>query len=149
MKIEDKFLFSFDCNFLHFCCVDVCLYEGTTYKQDAVWNVGCDAKCTCENAIYGYYRCVSKYVYHDKKIHNSNCCVRELEERERENCTHLVLKCTAGDCRREDDRSKQFTYLLFKLFATFISYLNQISQLSNLQQFTNWLLPYEESRRML
>lgn len=125
MKIEDKFLFSFDCNFLHFCCVDVCLYEGTTYKQDAVWNVGCDAKCTCENAIYGYYRCVSKYVYHDKKKHNSNCC------------------------EREDDRSKQFTYLLFKLFATFISYLNQISQLSNLQQFTNWLLPYEESRRML
>lgn len=75
MKIEEKLLFSFDCNFLHFCCVDVCLYEGTTYKQDAVWNVGCDAKCTCENAIYGYYRCVSKYVYHDKKIHNSNCCV--------------------------------------------------------------------------
>lgn len=74
---------------------------------------------------------------------------REGRQRERENCTYLVLKCTAGDCRREDDRSKQFTYLLFKLFATFISYLNQISQLSNLQQFTNWLLPYEESRRML
>lgn len=72
-----------------------------------------------------------------------------VRERERENCTHLVLKCTAGDCRREDDRSRLFPYLLFKLFATFISYLNQISQLSNLQQFTNWLLPYEESRRML
>lgn len=37
--------------------------------------------------------------------------VWEREERERENCTHLVLKCTAGDCRREDDRSKQFNYL--------------------------------------
>lgn len=83
MKIEDKFLFFLDCNFFYFCCVDVCLYEGIIYKQDAVWNVGCDVKCICENVIYGYYRCVSKYVYYDKKIYNSNCCVRERGKRER------------------------------------------------------------------
>lgn len=32
--------------------------------------------------------------------------VWEREERERENCIYLVLKCIVGDCRREDDRSK-------------------------------------------
>lgn len=70
-----------------------------------MWNVGCDVKCICENVIYGYYRCVSKYVYYDKKIYNSNCCVRERGKR-RENCIYLVLKCIVGDCRRVDDRGK-------------------------------------------
>ncbi|KAL5022346.1 hypothetical protein ScPMuIL_001501 [Solemya velum] len=36
-----------------------CVYQGHSYSQGNTWKVGCDTQCTCENAIYGYYRCVN------------------------------------------------------------------------------------------
>ncbi|XP_052233684.1 uncharacterized protein LOC127846468 isoform X4 [Dreissena polymorpha] len=38
---------------------DRCVYEGKLYQQGDTWNTSCDTTCTCENAIYGYYRCVN------------------------------------------------------------------------------------------
>ncbi|CAG2185497.1 COL6A [Mytilus edulis] len=32
---------------------------GTSYKQGEVWSPKCDERCSCENAKYGYYRCVN------------------------------------------------------------------------------------------
>ncbi|XP_013410815.1 uncharacterized protein LOC106173996 isoform X2 [Lingula anatina] len=36
---------------------DFCLYKGQKYQHGASWNDGCDTKCTCENAVVGFYRC--------------------------------------------------------------------------------------------
>ncbi|XP_076113274.1 uncharacterized protein LOC143080959 isoform X2 [Mytilus galloprovincialis] len=36
---------------------DTCLYQGKDYRQGQTWSVGCHTYCTCENAVYGYYRC--------------------------------------------------------------------------------------------
>ncbi|XP_060570089.1 uncharacterized protein LOC132728460 isoform X2 [Ruditapes philippinarum] len=38
---------------------DVCIYDGRAFHQGDTWKVGCDTTCTCENAVYGYYRCVN------------------------------------------------------------------------------------------
>ncbi|KAK3581064.1 hypothetical protein CHS0354_033850 [Potamilus streckersoni] len=38
---------------------DKCIYNGKMYTQGESWNVSCDTMCTCENSIYGYYRCVN------------------------------------------------------------------------------------------
>ncbi|XP_041376878.1 uncharacterized protein LOC121389349 [Gigantopelta aegis] len=39
---------------------DVCIYNGVRYHQGVSWRDGCDKECTCEQAIYGYYRCVNR-----------------------------------------------------------------------------------------
>ncbi|XP_052816208.1 uncharacterized protein LOC128242861 isoform X2 [Mya arenaria] len=38
---------------------DRCVFGGKLYEQGNTWNTSCDTQCTCENAIYGYYRCVN------------------------------------------------------------------------------------------
>ncbi|XP_076111939.1 uncharacterized protein LOC143080127 isoform X2 [Mytilus galloprovincialis] len=38
---------------------DRCVYKGTSYKQGEAWSPKCDERCSCENAKYGYYRCVN------------------------------------------------------------------------------------------
>ncbi|KAK3591361.1 hypothetical protein CHS0354_040323 [Potamilus streckersoni] len=38
---------------------DRCIYQGNIFSQGQTWKVGCDTVCTCENAAYGYYRCVN------------------------------------------------------------------------------------------
>ena len=38
------------------------MYNGQSFSQGQSWQIGCDTTCTCENAVYGYYRCVNRYV---------------------------------------------------------------------------------------
>ncbi|KAH3770180.1 hypothetical protein DPMN_171463 [Dreissena polymorpha] len=35
------------------------MYNGQAFHQGDTWQIACDTLCTCENAVYGYYRCVS------------------------------------------------------------------------------------------
>lgn len=39
--------------------IEKCMYNGTTFSQGDKWLDGCDTECVCEDAIYGYYRCIS------------------------------------------------------------------------------------------
>ncbi|XP_046570033.1 uncharacterized protein LOC124278355 [Haliotis rubra] len=60
---------------------DACVYQGQRYTQGQTWAIGCDQRCVCENAIYGYYRCSNTCPTYDnlptqchtqKKV--SDCC---------------------------------------------------------------------------
>ncbi|XP_041377039.1 kielin/chordin-like protein isoform X2 [Gigantopelta aegis] len=39
-----------------------CVYKGKNYKQHQTWNDGCNYKCTCEDAMKGFYKCRSRCV---------------------------------------------------------------------------------------
>ncbi|XP_025115701.1 uncharacterized protein LOC112577005 [Pomacea canaliculata] len=39
---------------------DFCYYNGKKYSQGQKWDIDCDTQCTCEKAVYGYYRCVQR-----------------------------------------------------------------------------------------
>ena len=41
---------------------DVCYYNGQKHQEGRKWRVGCDTECICEDGIYGYYRCYSRYL---------------------------------------------------------------------------------------
>ncbi|OWF53570.1 Cartilage matrix protein [Mizuhopecten yessoensis] len=50
---------------------DHCEYKGTQYKQDQSWYDGCNFQCTCDDALSGNYRCLSRCPAY-KNI-NSSC----------------------------------------------------------------------------
>ncbi|XP_076111945.1 uncharacterized protein LOC143080130 isoform X2 [Mytilus galloprovincialis] len=68
---------------------DRCVYDGKSYKQGEVWSPKCDERCSCENAKYGYYRCVNTCPSYTNLPSGCN-----LNRRNGECC--LKVQCTNG-----------------------------------------------------